>query len=80
VKTLKINKLFLTGKIGIEGKTRQNAENKQTFGLIRLTGIIKIERISRFSSQGFELGNSRICLPSIVLSIFLPFSWFSSFS
>ena len=35
VKTLKINKLDLTGKIEIEGKrkTRQNAENKQTLGI-----------------------------------------------
>ena len=33
VKTLKINKLDLTGKIEIEGKACQNAENKQTFGL-----------------------------------------------
>ena len=34
MKTLKINKLFdLSEKIEIEGKTRQNAENKQTFVL-----------------------------------------------
>ena len=35
VEALKINKHDLTGKIKIEieGKTRQNAENKQTSGL-----------------------------------------------
>ena len=36
---LKINKLFdLTGKIEIEGKPRQNAENKQVNFEIKLPG------------------------------------------
>ena len=45
VKTLKINKLLiwgLRGKIEIERKTCQNAENKQTFGL---NGKIEIDGI-----------------------------------
>ena len=42
VNALKINKSFaFTGKIGIDvkGKTRQNAENKQTFDLNEKIGI-----------------------------------------
>ena len=39
VKTLKINKLHLMAKIDIEGKTRQNVENKQTLVLTAKIGF-----------------------------------------
>ena len=41
-------KLDLTGKIDIEGKTRQNAENKQT---LDLTGKIEIEGKTRQNAE-----------------------------
>ena len=48
-KTLKINKLLdLKGKIEINEKTRQNAEDKQTFGL---TGKIEIDEKTRQNAE-----------------------------
>ena len=67
VKTPKINKVLIgREKIKIEGKTRQIAENKQTFDL---SGKIEIEGKNRQNAenkQTFSLWKLMISIPHIL--------------
>ena len=71
VKSRKINKLHLKGKIGIEGKTRQNAMNKQTFDTKGKIGIEEKTRQNSENEQTVDLnGKSGIeVLPAILRTI-----------